>query len=202
MKEKKLKIGREKQIKKGKKMKKNKISKKPKVSRNKGRFNIFKVKREFKIIPLLINILIPILGGFIIAYLNHNTINIYNMLKKPFFTPPNIVFQIVWTALYILMGISAYRIFMRNKQGLDDGGGYFFYLIQLIINFLWAFVFFTFRLYGVSFILLIVLIIFILITFVKFIKMDKIAGLLLIPYLMWVSYAGILNLFIWMLNEM
>ena len=128
--------------------------------------------------------------------------NTYEMLKKPFFTPPAIVFPIVWTILYILMGIAAYRIFMRNKQGADDKGGYFFYLLQLMINFLWSFIFFTFRLYGISFIVLIILFILIVITFIKFIKVDKIAGLLLIPYLIWVAYAGVLNFFIWVLNEM
>lgn len=202
MKEEKLKIKTEKEMKKIRKLKKNKKIKKPKIPRKKGRFNIFKINGEFKILPLLINISIPVLGGFIVGYLNHNTMNTYDMLKKPFFTPPNIVFPIVWTILYILMGIAAYRIFMRNKQGSNDDGGYFFYLIQLMVNFLWSFIFFTFRLYGISFILLIVLLILILITFVKFIKIDKIAALLLIPYLIWVSYAGVLNLFIWMLNEM
>ena len=173
-----------------------------KTPRRKGRFNIFKVNGEFKFIPLIINILIPVLGGFIVGYLNNNTMNTYEMLKKPFFTPPSIVFPIVWTILYILMGIAAYRIFMRNKQGADDKGGYFFYLIQLMINFLWSFIFFTFRLYGISFIVIIILFIFIVITFIKFIKVDKIAGILLIPYLIWVAYAGVLNFFIWMLNEM
>ncbi|MBU3102652.1 TspO/MBR family protein [Clostridium gasigenes] len=179
-----------------------KIPKVPRPLKKKRKFNIFKVNGEFKIIPLLINILIPVLGGFVVGYLNRNTIDTYEMLKKPFFTPTAIVFPIVWTMLYILMGIAAYRIFMRNKQGADDKGGYFFYLLQLMINFLWSFIFFTFRLYGISFIVLIILLVLILITFIKFIKVDKIAGLLLIPYLIWVAYAGVLNFFIWVLNEM
>lgn len=179
-----------------------KLSKEPKIPRQKGKFNIFKVRREFKLIPLLINTLIPVLGGAVVGYLNSSTINTYETLKKPFFAPPDIVFPVVWTILYILMGIAAYRIFMRNKQGIDDKGGYFFYLVQLMINFLWSFIFFTFRLYGISFIVLVILLIFILITFIKFIKVDRLAGFLLIPYLIWVSFAGILNFLIWALNEM
>lgn len=202
MKEKKINIKNGKEIQKVNKSKKSKVPKKLKVPRDKGGFNIFKVNGEFKLIPLVINILIPVLGGFIVGYLNRSTMNTYEMLKKPFFTPPNMVFAVVWTILYILMGIAAYRIFMRNKQGADDDGGYFFYLVQLIINFLWSFIFFTFRLYGISFIVLIILFILIVITFIKFIRVDKIAGLLLIPYLIWVSYAGVLNFFIWALNEM
>lgn len=196
---KKLKFQTNKEVQNIKKPKKNKMLKRP---NNKRMFNIFKVSGEFKILPLLINILIPVIGGFVVGYLNRSTMNIYDMLKKPFFTPPNIVFSIVWIILYILMGIAAYRIFMKNKQGVDDRGGYFFYLLQLMINFLWSFIFFTFRLYGISFIVLIILFILIVMTFIKFIKLDKIAGYLLIPYLIWVTYSGVLNFFIWMLNEM
>ena len=183
-------------------LKKAKKIKQPKIPMEKGKLNIFKINGEFKVVPLLINILIPVLGGIIIGYLNSNTLDTYEMLKKPFFTPPNIVFQVVWIILYMLMGISAYRIYMRNKQGADDKGGYFYYLVKLSINFLWSFIFFTFRLYGISFIVLIILFILILITFIKFIKIDRIAGFLLIPYLIWVSFAGVLNYFIWALNEM
>ncbi|MGL5085722.1 MAG: TspO/MBR family protein [Clostridium sp.] len=163
---------------------------------------MFKVNGEFKIVPLIINILIPLVGGYIVGYLNSGTMGMYEMLKKPFFSPPGIVFPIVWSILYILMGIAAYRIFMRNKQGADDNGAYFFYLAQLLINFLWSFVFFTFRLYGMAFIVLVILFILIIITFIKFIKVDKIAGLLLIPYILWVAFAGLLNFFIYVLNEM
>lgn len=161
-----------------------------------------KVKRNIKIIPLGVNILIPLLGGFLVGYINRNTIDIYNSLKKFFLTPPNIVFVIVWSILYILMGIAAYRIYIKNKEHYDDNGAYFFYLIQLILNFMWSFIFFTFRLYGLSFIWIIILFIFVVITFIKFIRLDKIAGILLIPYMIWLVYAGILNYFIWFFNEM
>lgn len=167
-----------------------------------GSYNIFKVNGEFKIIPLIINILIPLVGGTIVGYLNSGSMGTYEMLNKPFFSPPGFIFPIVWSILYVLMGIAAYRIYMRNKQGADDNGAYFFYLVQLLINFLWSFVFFTFRLYGIAFIVLIILFILIIITFIKFIRLDKIAGLLLIPYILWVAFAGVLNFFIYVLNEM
>ena len=153
--------------------------------------------------PLVLNILIPILGGFLVSYINRNTINYYSTtVKKPFFTPPSIVFIIVWSILYLLMGIAAYRIYIRNKVKNDDNGAYFFYLIQLILNFMWSFIFFTFRLYGISFIWIIILFVFVIITFIKFIKIDKIAGLLLAPYMLWLVFAGFLNFFIWVFNEM
>ena len=161
-----------------------------------------KVKKNIKFIPLVFNILLPLLGGLLVGYINRNTMDTYNALKKSFLTPPNIVFPIVWSILYVLMGIAAYRIYIKNKINNDDGGAYFFYLIQLIINFAWSFIFFTFRLYGLSFLWIILLLVFVVITFIKFIKIDKVTGFLLIPYIIWLVYAGVLNYFIWMLNEM
>lgn len=161
-----------------------------------------KVKGSIKIIPLIVNILIPVLGGFLALYINRNTIDTYNSLKKFFLTPPNIVFVIVWSILYILMGVAAYRIYIKNKNNNDDRSAYFFYLIQLILNFMWIFIFFTFRLYGVSFIWIIILFVFVFITFIKFIRIDKFAGILLIPYMLWLAYEGVLNYFIWFFNEM
>ncbi|MGL5379301.1 TspO/MBR family protein [Clostridium sp.] len=194
-------------IKKTKKPKTPKVPKAPKLKKNKkvrekGKYNIFKVNGEFKFLPLIINILIPVAGGAIVGLLNKNTMHTYELLKKPIFTPPAIVFPIVWTILYILMGIAAYRIYMRNKQGANDNGAYFYYLVQLIFNFMWSFIFFTFRLYGISFIWLIILFVLVIITFIKFIKVDKLAGYLLIPYIVWLVFAGILNFFVWMYNEM
>ncbi len=162
-----------------------------------------KLNISIKVIPLVFNILLPLLGGFLVSYINKNAITYYSAnVKKPFFTPPSIVFSIVWGVLYILIGIAAYRIYIRNKENNEDNGGYFFYLIQLIFNFMWSFIFFTFRLYGVAFIWIIILFIFVVITFIKFIKIDKIAGALLIPYMLWLVFAGVLNFFIWVFNEM
>ena len=110
-----------------------------------------KVKKNIKIIPLLLNIIIPLLGGLIVGYINRNSMDTYRNLKKFVFTPPDIVFAVVWIILYILMGIAAYRIYVKNKSNIDDKGAYFFYIIQLILNFMWSFIFFTFRLYGISF---------------------------------------------------
>ena len=95
-------------------------------------------------------------------------------------------------------GVSKY---IKNKENNDDNGAYFFYIVQLILNFMWSFIFFTFRLYGLSFIWIIILFIFVVITFIKFIKIDKIAGFLLVPYMLWLVFAGILNFFVWVLMK-
>ena len=117
-----------------------------------------KVSKNLRIIPLVLNILIPVVGGFLTWYINRNAINVYSSsAKKPFFTPPTMVFFVVWSILYILMGIAAYRIYMKNKKNNDDNGAYFYYLVQLIFNFMYSFIFFTFRLYGIAFIWIIIL---------------------------------------------
>ena len=122
--------------------------------------------KKRKIMPLLINLLIPTIGGFLVWYINRDSITYYsNNVKKPFFTPPGMVFFIVWSILYVLMGIAAYRVYIKNEE--KNNGAYFFYLVQLIMNFMWSFIFFTFRLYGVAFIWLIILFVFVIITFVK-----------------------------------
>lgn len=163
--------------------------------------NIFKVNGKVKIIPLICLVLMPLLGSGLVFYITRNSMNIYSVMNKPFFSPPDYVFMIVWPILYILMGLASYRIYMYREEGRDIGNALFYYLIQLLLNYLWSFIFFSFRLYGLAFIELIVLFIFILITFLKFSRIDKIAGYLLIPYILWSSFALILNYFIWSFNE-
>ena len=128
--------------------------------------------------------------------------NVYNGLSKFILNPPPIVFEIVWPILYILMGIAAYRIYMKNKLGAKENNAYFYYLVQLVVNLIWPFIFFTFRLYGVSFVLIIILLVLVIITLVKFFKVDKSAAALMVPYALWLVFATVLNFFIYILNEM
>lgn len=180
--------------------------KKKSIKHKKVKKNIFRdilsFNGKFDFLALIKNILIPLGGGVGVSLLLRNTISIYDNLKKPIFTPPNIVFPIVWAILYLIIGVAAYRIYMNNRLGRNDFDGYFYYLVGLLLNFLWPIVFFGLRLYGISFILVIVLLIFIIVTTIKFFKVDKIAGILMIPYGIWVTFASILNFFIWMFNEM
>lgn len=157
---------------------------------------------KFDVFALLKNILISLGGGVLVFILGLNTIHIYDTLNKPIFTPPNVTFPIVGGVVYIIIGIAAYRIYMNNKLGRNDFGGYFYYLIVLLLNFLWSLLFFGLRLYGLSFILIIILLIFIMITIAIFLKVDKISVILMIPYGLWISFVALLNFFIWFLNEM
>lgn len=185
------------------KFKKGKFKVKNKKNNKKFKIlNILRVEGKVYFISLLINLIIPVGGAALVGYLNKNSFEIYRSLEKPFFSPPAIVFPIVWTILYTLMGIAAYRYYIKNKiKGLNRDG-YFYYIVQLLCNFAWTFLFFSFRLYGLSFLWIIVITILVLITTLKFLRLDKIAGFLMIPYIIWLAFAGVLNYFIWMLNEM
>jgi len=164
--------------------------------------NIFRVKGKIKPIALMICSISPLLCGLFVLYLNRNAILVYNILDKPIFTPYPVVFIVIWSIMYILMGIAGYRVYMIRDQGIDIGSSLFFFFLQLILSYLWFFTFFSFRLYGIAFIENKIMLFFLLITFIKFIKLDRIAAVLLIPHIIWIVYIGIINFFIWMNNEM
>lgn len=177
----------------------NTLSKVKKDGKKSG--NVFKVDGKFDFIALVKNIFLVFVGAATVGFLNKDSFKMYKILEKPWFAPPAVAFPIVWTILYILMALAAYRIYMKNRSGIKDGGAYFYYLVQLLVNFLWPFLFFSFRLYGIAFFIIIILLVLVIITVIKFYKNDKIAGILLIPYILWLSYATILNYYIWILNE-
>ena len=160
-------------------------------------------KKKIRFMALIISIGIPLLIGGVISLLIPNIGSIYGELVKPNFAPPSIVFPIVWTILYLLMGIASYKVYVLKYENVDVSSAMFVYAVQLLLNFLWIFIFFGFRLYGVAFIELLLLILFVMLTIIRFYKKGgKKVAILLIPYLIWIIYAGVLNFFIWMLNEM
>jgi len=153
-----------------------------------------------KIIKAAKTILIPILVGALSGLLISGNTDIYSALIKPPFSLPGNLFGIVWGVLYILMGIALY---LFENSGADPkliSEGRLVFFIQLVLNFLWPIVFFNFGLPFAAFILLIALLIFTAITVMKFYEANKLSGLLLIPYLLYIIYAGYLNFSIWFLN--
>ena len=130
---------------------------------------------------LIIFILIPIVLGSIIGLLTVPNSNVDSII-------PSWIFPVVWTILYILMGISSYRIYEKTNRVPD------IYIIQLIFNLLWSFIFFKFKLFVLAFIWIIVLFILVIKMIKEFKQTDKIAGYLQIPYAIWLIIAAILNL--------
>lgn len=142
---------------------------------------------------LIMYILIPLILGSIVGLLTSGN---YNEIVMPKFTPPKILFPIVWSILYILMGISRYIIDSKehNHRAIT------IYRFQLLINLIWLFLFFNFKWYLFSFIWIILLITLVTIMIIKFLKLSKTSGLLQIPYLLWLIFASFLNFTVYILN--
>lgn len=150
---------------------------------------------KFKI--YLKSILIPVAVGVIIGFITAGDVQ-YNQLVQPSFAPPAILFPIVWTILYVLMGIS-YGILKSN--GEVDSDINFIYYLQLFVNALWSIIFFTleWRLFAFLWILWLIILVFMMV--VRFYDKNKTAGLLQIPYLIWLVLAAILNFSVYLLNR-
>lgn len=153
-----------------------------------------------RFLKLTLCITIPLLIGGMSGFATANSISSWYVgINKPSFNPPNYLFGPVWTTLYILMGISLFMILkspaneMRKKALL-------IFSIQLFLNFLWSFIFFNFQLLGLAFIEIILMWLSILTMITIFSKINKTAAYLQIPYLLWVSFASVLNGSIWFLN--
>ena len=148
--------------------------------------------RKYK--PYIIEILIALAVGGLSAYLTKDSMATFEALKKPPFSPPAVLFPVVWTILFVLMGISAGMIYKKS------GSVPFIYRLSLIVNFLWSIIFFNMEAYLFAFVWLLLLLVLIILTITEYVKTDKTAAYLQIPYLIWVIFAGYLNFFIWYLN--
>ncbi len=153
-----------------------------------------------QILQALKTILLPLLVGLLAGLIIRNDTDIYSVLIRPPFALPGAYFPIVWTVLYLLMGVSLYLFKRSAKTEKERNDGTLLFYTQLFLNFLWPIVFFKFRLPLISFILLVVLFIFIVLTTASFYKTNKISGILLLPYLLYTLYAGYLNFAVWLLN--
>ncbi|MDO8269996.1 MAG: TspO/MBR family protein [Candidatus Levybacteria bacterium] len=146
-------------------------------------------------------ILLPLTIGFLGSYFTIASVETwYKTLEQPFLSPPNWVFGPVWTTLYILMGISSFLIIKsginkKNKNALQ------LYSLQILVNLLWSLVFFGMHSILGGFLIIVILWVLIFLTIRVFYKINKNAGILLIPYLIWVSFATLLNFFFLILNS-
>jgi tryptophan-rich sensory protein len=123
----------------------------------------------------------------------------YAGLNKPFFNPPNWLFAPVWTLLYLAMGVSLYLVWERKGEA-DIKPALVIFAVQLVLNLTWSILFFGLKLPGIALGEILVLWVVILLTIVKFWPLSKTASYLLVPYLLWVSFASLLNFSIWRLN--
>ena len=121
----------------------------------------------------------------------------YPTLAKPGFTPPDWIFGPIWTVLYAMMAVAAWLVWRRIGW---QGPTLYLFFAQLALNLLWSILFFGLQLVGLALLDIVVLVVLIALTTVAFWRIDRPAGMLLVPYLLWVVYAGALNGAIWRMN--
>ena len=149
-----------------------------------------------------VSIAVPLVLGLLSALLTMGKMDLYSRVQTPPLSPPSVLFPIVWTILYFLMGVSAGRIWQKRElapQSADTGIA--FYAVSLVFNFAWSILFFNFELYLFSFFWLLILFGLIIGTMLSYRKVDRTAAYLQIPYALWVAFAGYLNAGIWYLNR-
>ena len=148
--------------------------------------------------PYIFSILLALTVGGLSALAIANNMNVYDKINAPPLSPPGWLFPVVWTILFILMGISSAIIFTSKSKQKDDA--LFIYAVSLVLNFSWSIFFFNILSFIVSFIILVALWLSIIITIIKYYKINKPAAWLQLPYLLWVTFAGYLNFAIILLN--
>ena len=153
-----------------------------------------------KIWVYIINILIPLAVGGFSAILSGGS-DVFQNFNPPPLTPPSVVFPIVWSILYTLMGVSVSLVILSDASPYQKGRCIKIYALQLFFNFLWSILFFKFKVYLLSFIWIIILFVLIAVMIREFYKASRPAAYLQIPYLIWVGFASYLTLATYILSK-
>ena len=153
-----------------------------------------------KHLQLLVCLAIPLAAGALIALITHSSMSAWEGLRKPPLAPPGWLFPVVWSILYALMGYASYLVLTAPAAREDIRRALFAYGAQLLVNLLWPIVFFNLRACTPAFVVLVLLFVLIGLTAARFRAISRSAFLLLLPYWLWVAFAGYLNLSICLLN--
>ena len=157
---------------------------------------------EIKVKPLLASVLGTLGVGALSGFLSMGSMRDYALFEKPPLAPPAWLFPVVWSILYLLMGVSLYIVL--TKPGVADDrrrAAVTVYLLQLAVNFIWPLIFFNLGAYLPAFLWLLLLIVLVIVMIYRFCGISKIAGLMNLPYLVWLCFAAYLNYAIWMMNR-
>lgn len=150
---------------------------------------------------LLVALAVPLAVGGLSALLSNVATERFDSLEKPPLAPPSWVFPVVWTVLFVLMGIASYLVAVEKAEEKQKKAALTVYGIQLAFNFAWTLIFFNAGAYLFAFVWLIILWLLIIATIYLFSKIRFAAGLLLVPYALWVAFAGYLNFSIYLMNR-
>ena len=149
---------------------------------------------------LIVCLAIPLAVGGVSALVTNREMQDFEALQQPPLSPPGWLFPVVWTILFLLMGLASYLVATSDGSEPEIRRALRVYGLQLAVNFLWSVIFFNFKAYLFAFIWLLLLWVLIAITLLRFVRLRPLAGWLLVPYLAWVTFAGYLNLGIYLLN--
>lgn len=149
---------------------------------------------------LVICLAVPLAVGGLSALLTMDAMKTFSSVNQPPLSPPAWLFPVAWTILYLLMGLASYLVAVSGTRRTEIHAALTVYALQLAVNFLWSPIFFNWQAYLLAFLWLILLWVLIFITIRRFATISPIAGWLLVPYLVWVTFAGYLNLGIYLLN--
>ena len=155
---------------------------------------------KIKIKPLVVALILPLVTGGFASLLSRGRMDLFETVEKPPLSPPAWLFPVAWTILYVLMGVASYRVFTARAASAEKNRALLFYGLQLAFNFFWTLIFFNLVAYWFAFVWLVALLALIAVTTVKFYGIDRPAAYLMLPYLLWVTFAGYLNLGIALLN--
>lgn len=151
-----------------------------------------------KKITSVIILLLPLAVGILAAVLTSGGVGIYSRFNKPALAPPAFVFPVAWTVLYALMGVSSCIVYRLDNPLRKNALAVFY--IGLVFNFFWSMIFFLLNDFMFAFVWLVFLWVIIIFTIIYFYRINKTSAYLLIPYLLWVTFAGYLNLAIYLIN--
>ena len=158
------------------------------------------LKRDIKVKPLLASLAIPLALGGLAAFLRKDSTILFDAVSKPPLSPPRWLFPVVWTLLYILMGLASYLVYTSKASQPRKDRALAVYAAQLALNFLWPLLFFNMQMYLAAFIVLLLLLLLLIVCMVLFRYISQPAARLLIPYLVWTCFAAYLNLGVYLLN--
>lgn len=157
------------------------------------------VKTNINFKHLIIAVVLPLAVGGISSLIVGSGFEVYSSaVAKPPLSPPDWLFPVAWTMLYILMGLSSYFVYEKDKSEAKEPLAV--YAVQLAMNFMWPIFFFSLNAYLFSFIWLLVLLVLVIVMTVMFYRASRLAGLLQIPYILWLCFAAYLNLSVYILN--
>lgn len=157
--------------------------------------------KKINIVKLIIALALPLFVGFLSALLSAKEILAYSSMLKPPLSPPGWLFSVAWTILYLVMGLASFFLLTSNVPKRTKVAPIALYLVGLVLNFFWCIIFFNLKLYLFSFIWLVALFLSVAILIAMSIKISKKAAFLLIPYALWLMFAGYLNFGAFILNS-